>query len=111
AIERIAALAARLPGSREPRDSSRRTMPSRSDRSKPRRLRAWGLLATTLLSTGCGHELVSRSADVTRKVSPIPACVHPLDPRGTPRPGLMRTLTPKEYWQAAFAIEPEAQVQ
>lgn len=23
----------------------------------------------------------------------------------------MRTLTPKEYWQAAFAIEPEAQVQ
>lgn len=60
---------------------------------------------------GCGHELVSRSPDPTRKVAPVPACVHYLDPRGAPAPGLMRTLTEEEYWQAAFGIEPSQPVE
>jgi hypothetical protein len=84
---------------------------STSDSWRRCRFSAVGLFGLALLFAGCGHELASRSADVSRKVSPIPACVHPLDPRGTPAPGLMRTLTPREYWQAAFSIEPEAPVQ
>lgn len=72
--------------------------------------RAFTLLALAAV-TGCGHELVSRNPDPTRKVAPVPACVHYLDPRGTPAPGLMRTLTEDEYWRAAFDIEPSKPVE
>lgn len=69
-------------------------------------LKTLAFIAATCIVTGCGHELVSRNPDPSRKVAPIPACVHYLDPRGAPAAGLMRTLTPDEYWQAAFDIAP-----
>lgn len=66
-------------------------------------LAVWG-------TAGCGHELVSRNPDPSRKMAPLPACIHRLDPRGVPREGLMRRMDEEEYWQALFAVEPSKRV-
>lgn len=55
------------------------------------------------LAVGCAEPITSQSADPSRALTPVPACVRRMPARRDADRGFMRQLGEREYWSLVFA--------